>query len=452
MSEGSVWRKSFRLEYLLRKTMRIEVEPLGACRRILSIEVPAEEVSKEFGKATAHIARQAKIKGFRPGKAPKELIARTYRKQILEGVEQELVPKAYKAALDQEKLEVLGVVEMEPLEIKDGNPITLRITVDVSPPFELPIFKGLTLTRQVEVLSSEDVDREIEHLRERMAIVQLVGEGGLENGDIAQVAYRGTLDGVLLSEVNPDFEAISHKESGWVVTSEPMALPALNEALIGMSAGDTKEIDILIADDFMIEGLRGRTVHYTITVKEIRRRVLPALDESFFSRLGVESEEELRALLEKRMSDFHRQQSEEALREQMKQMLLSSVDYELPQSVVEREKSRLLEAMVSNAMRRGATEEQIREQSNEVLEMAGKTAETNVKYHLLLDRIASDQEIVTTKEEFDAEIATIAKGARLEEAEVRRRIAANQSYGEVISSVRRRKTVEFLMEHATISE
>ena len=210
--------------------MNVTVENLAPCKKLVRVEVEAQKVDETLDTITKQFQRGANLPGFRPGKAPREMVVRKYAKDIEEEAKRKLISEAYKSALEEQKLDVVGYPDIEEIQFSRGQPLQFAATIETTPEFELPEYKGIPVKREARTVTDEDVERAIQVLRQSHTSFKTV-ERPSQSGDIAVVNYTGTSDGKPISEIAPTAKGLSEQKNFWV------EIGANVEALDGCGAG-----------------------------------------------------------------------------------------------------------------------------------------------------------------------------------------------------------------------
>ncbi|MFA5058484.1 MAG: trigger factor, partial [Opitutaceae bacterium] len=271
--------------------MNIELKDISETRKTLVVSLDKGEVESEYRTVVGEIAKVARLPGFRPGKAPAELIAKRFGKEVQEELKSKAVGKAYRGGLEKTKLEVVSVVQVEEGKIEPGLSAAITFTLDVHPQFELPDYLGLPSQVQPVEATDAEIDAVIESLRQERADFR-VAERPAKKGDYVKLAYTGTIEGKPIAEQVPEHQVYGKVPQTWEeVEGEPEGLiPGLGRQLTGLKAGDKKDITITFPVEFAaVPQLAGKLATYAIEVQEVRERVLPALDEAFFKAQQVET-------------------------------------------------------------------------------------------------------------------------------------------------------------------
>jgi len=235
--------------------MNITVEEVGPCRKKLNIEFPADAVSSAYKDVVKEYARGAQIQGFRKGKAPTNLVRAKYSKQIAEEVRDRLVPEGYQKALAQEKIHPVAVLNLEQADVQEGQAFNYSVLCDIPPDFELPTYKGIALKREESEVPEGALEEALDRLRDQHATYADV-ERPVEEGDLVQVNYSATVDGVALDEVAMTATGLGEASEFWVLAEEKAFLPGFSDGLQGKTAGESASLDVCFPDEFPQEALR----------------------------------------------------------------------------------------------------------------------------------------------------------------------------------------------------
>jgi trigger factor len=430
--------------------MKVKIEESKACRKKLRIEVPAEEVKAEFGKMVDAYARQARVPGFRPGKAPKHLIRKRYGKDIQEEVRDRLVPQAYREALQQESINPVAILHVDEVALAEDKPMSFAVTVDVPPDFKLPKYAGVSLKGETAEVPESEVDDMLNHLLESRARHVEVEGRPVQQDDLVQVDYEAVCDGQPLESLAAQAKGIGSGQDFWVHAGEHAFLPGFDKGLLGLSVGDKAEVPVDFGEDFHVPELAGRKATYSVEVKALRAKELPALDEEFLKGLGVESEQELRTRLREDLEAGAQAREKNRLKSELLKHLMGKTKMDLPQSVVEEETRGAIYDLVRSKASEGATEEQIQGQKEEFFEAARLSAMEKIKARYLLGGIARAEKIEVKPEEIQARMQQMAARYGMDVQDFRDRMAKENMLEGFESQVQAEKTLDFLLEQAKV--
>ena len=433
--------------------MKCVIEELGPCRKKLNIEFTAEEGSTDLADVLKGFTKAARIPGFRPGKAPATLVQRHYNKEIAEEIRDRLVARGYHSAVEQHKLDVVEVLDLPEVKYVAGQPLAFSVTVDIPPQFEMPAYKGVALTgRKVEVKDSE-VESTLKGMLERQAKFEDVTGRAVQKGDLVQVDYAGTCEGKPVVELAPEAAGLGKMDGYWMLIEDEHALlPGLAMALVGAAAGETKQAEVKFPTDFSRKELAGKIASYTVTIKAMRERKLPANYESLFKAFGVENEEKLRERIRKDLLTLKENQEQRQRRDAAAKHLLDNTKIEVPESVVQRETQSAVYDVVSQNMRRGVAREEIETHRGEIFETAKRTATEDVKLRYILHKIAEAESIEVNAAELDAEIQRIAVAQRMTPQQARATLVKNERLEGLRDALRRDKALDVVLAQAKVNE
>jgi trigger factor len=434
--------------------VEVTVESVSETRKKAVVSVPAEAIAEEEKAVLAGITSQAKMPGFRPGKAPENMVRRRYAKELADELNRRMTSKAYEAVQSDSGLKIHAVVGLEGNTYVPGEASETSFTLDVQPDFELPAYEGLEVTIQPSTATDEEIDHAIEHLRRERASFNPV-ERAAANGDYVKLSYEGTLEGQPIAELVPDYPILGSQQATWeeAGSTESPGVQAVIQGLIGMAAGDTKTVEEAFPEDFPIEALQGKTGTYAIEVFEVRERELPPLDETFLKSFEVETEEGLRQRIKEDIERQKSESNEQAKRSQVADQLTAAVSFAVPESALERETQQLLADYMSRQMQQGATEEQFEAQKDELHAQARQAAENRVRTQFILFRIAEAEEVKVENEDVNRAITYQAMRSRQRPEDIVKELQNNRErLHELQRGILLQKTLDLVVEKAAITE
>jgi trigger factor len=381
--------------------MNVTIEELNSIKRKLIVELPEEDARKVWRKRLDAYVRKAKLKGFRPGKAPRDMVARVYAEELKHEVTEELVSEAVPAILKEHDLNPMGPPVLDQVDYQDDLPLKFSIVLELKPVFDTPQWSGLNLKRPRSRVDEDLVAKKLEELRLSLSTVKNPEEDRpLAMGDVASVSYRAyDENGVELPKHGGGPFNID------LVESHRMT-PGFIEGLVGMRAGETKDITVTRPEE--ADKMAGRTLKLVTTVLEQKVRELPDLDDEFAKDLGLEDVETLEALKERLRRDLLKEEADQAerlLNHQVTGQLADLVTLDLPTVMVEREMSNRLSSLSRGGMdfqKMGVDQAQLRERLR-------PRAEKSVAAALVLDQIGRDNQVEVTPEDIEAELAEMSR-------------------------------------------
>lgn len=434
--------------------MKTDVQDINPTRKTIAVSVTSEEITKQEAKLIKDFQRQAKIPGFRPGKAPENMVRSRFAKDIQQELKQRIISQAHQEGVAGADFEVFTIVELEEGEITSGQDAVITFTVDVIPEFNLPAYEGLKVSAEPTDASDEEVTKMLDQILSQRAEFN-VAEKAAEKGDYVQCGYVGKIGDELVADLVPDATMYGSQKTTWeeAGSEDAPGVRAIIDGLVGMKAGDAKEVTMEFPEDFKPEALAGKTAVYSLEAKEVREKVMPEMDEAFFKSLQVKDEAELRERIAENISNQKKQQNANAERQQITEELLKAVDFPIPESGVERETESVLRDFMRRNMQQGVSAEEFEKHKESLHEGASKAAHDRLKSRLILTKIAEKEKIKVENEDFSRMIMMEAQQTGQNPEKVVKELRKDQSR---INDMRREiilgKTMDWLLEKAERSE
>ena len=387
--------------------MNVEIKEAGDARKIVNVSFDSDEMSAKDKEVCRELGRMANIPGFRKGKAPEQVIRKKYSKEIHQELTRKISTAAYEAVLENKEIKVYSVLKVEPNEFLKGESAKVEVTVDIEPDFELPKYEKYELTVHTAEVKDEDVDKEIDSIRDQRASFDEV-ERAAEKGDYVKCSYEGTLNDSPVSDILPDKPMYGKQTNTWEEAGQAKGLgvDAIAEAVIGMKKDDKKEIDADFADDFDVVPLQGKNVKYSVEVHEVREKKAPdPKDENFLKSLQVESLIDLKKKVKDDLLSRKERENIDGKRSQVTSKILEMPDFPLPQQAVEDESKNIFQANIQRAVQNGAKQEDMESKRDELWKEAQTQAKARVKITITLSRIAELEKVEVSNEDL-AQAAT----------------------------------------------
>lgn len=383
--------------------MNVQITDINPTRKTLTVTLDKGEVEGEYNSLLGEYTRQVSLPGFRPGKAPAAMVAKRFGKELKDEFRNKVIGKAYRDGLEQSKLPVLTLVDVEEGTIEPGNEAAIKLTVDVRPEIKVPEYTGLETQVEATDPTDAEIDGVIEGLRGERADFK-VAERASAKGDYVRFGYTGTFEGKPLSELVGDKGIYAAAPQTWeeVEGANEGLLPGIAPQLAGLKAGDKKTVDVTFPAEFAaVPALAGKTVQYAVEVQEVRERVLPALDEAFFKANQVENLEGLKTQVKANLTARKDYSNRANQRRQVQEALAAKADFPVPESLVSSERDAILRQFIEENIRNGVPQEKLEENKKELFENASKAAETRVKVQLLLAEIAQAEKLQIDEKDFN---------------------------------------------------
>ena len=409
------------------------------CKHSLDITVPVVDVEQETARVAANIQAKVRLPGFRPGKAPISLVKTRFASDIRQEVLEALVPRFLQAAVEKERLQLVGRPDVVDVHFHSGEPLRFKANFEVAPTFELGEYRGITITYTEPEVTDDDVAARLEQIRDQKAEYVNEDPRPIQDGDYAVVSLE-SLAGVA--------EKVSQDELMLKIGDEA-TMAAFTENLRGASPDDVREFEVTYPEDYERENLAGRTVKFRATVKAVRRKELPDLNDEFAKDLGdFQTLDELRETVRKTILREREQRAKDDAKHQLLDRLVDAHDFPVPDAYVDRQ----IQINVENQLRaltgQGVDASKLKLDWHKVRESQKDRATRDVKASLVLDKIGEREAIGATQEEVDREVQRIARQAREAVAITRARLQKEGAIARIAGHIRTEKTLNLLFEQA----
>jgi trigger factor len=433
--------------------VKTEFIDVSDTRKSLVVEIPSTVVDAEIDKVARDYSRAARIPGFRPGKVPPKVVRQRFRDQILHDVAHGLIPRAVDEALRERGVEPVNTPDIRDVVVEEGRPLKFTASFETVPPIDPGDYSGLTLRRKNVSVEEAAVDEALARLRDRAARYEPIENRGIQTGDsvvldLKRTAAAQSEDGGIAAGGETHTDRHDNVTVDIGASANP---PGFDQELIGLTAGESKTFDIHYPPDYQIGELAGTTVSYEVSVKAIRKRVVPELDDEFAKDLG--SFDSLAALRAHVRSDLEHEATHEAdreLRGDLLRQLAARVTFDVPASLVDREIDRRVEEFVRRLVEQQIDPTRSNVNWEEFRERQRDAAIESVRSALVLDEIARRDGLTASSEDMDAEIERYAERSGRTAAAVRARLEKEGGLARLYTGLRREKTMEFLLSKATI--
>jgi trigger factor len=421
--------------------MKTEFVDVSETRKNLVVEIDSSTVDAEIDRVARDYTKAARIPGFRPGKVPARVVKQRFRSQILHDVVHELVPRAVDDALRERGLEPLDTPDIRDVVVEEGQPLKFTATFDTVPSFDLQPYVSLQLHRPEATLQEGAVDETLQALRERAARFEVVEARPVERGDTVVVD--------LVREAGTE-PADTHQD----VTIEIGAAanpPGFDDEVIGTTVGETKRFAVRYPDDYEMKELAGTAVNYTVTIKGLKRRVVPELDDEFARDLGeFDTLAALRTRVEQDLTREAEQKAEREARGELLKQLAGWVTFTVPESLIERELDRRIEDFARRLMEQGVDPRKADIDWAAFRQAQQDPARDSVASALVLDEVAQREGLTVTESEIEAELSRFGERTGRTTAAVRAQLEKDGGISRLATGLRREKAVDFLRSRATI--
>ncbi len=419
----------------------------------LQIELPPDEVAKEWDVIANNFARFAKIPGYRPGKAPRAVIDKRFRKEIQEELTKKLVSKSYHEAVEQQQLRVASLTNIEDIQFGEDKSMRFRATVVTSPEFELPDYKNIPVELPDTKVSDAEVEAALERLRDQSADFVDVPGRGLQMDDFAVLDFEGSVDSKPISEIAPQVSKnLQGGKKFWLHLASDNFLPKFCEQVIGQKPSETRLVIVHFPDDFPVKELAGKKADYAVTLREIKEKVLPAVDDALAAKLVPgKTLVDLRQMIEHDIEHAKQHDVERAKEAQIVKYLHEQIQFELPPALLQNETRRALAELVQRNRERGITDEMLKEKEKELIDGAAGLAANRLKTNFILHRIAEREKIEVSKEDVDLRIKQEASRYDIPAEKMRKELQQKDALDDIAEQILLGKTLDFLKANVSVA-
>ena len=422
--------------------MKTEFTDVSETQKSLTIEIPTDIVDAEIDRVAGGYTKSARIPGFRPGKVPRTLIKQRFRDQILHDVMHGLIPRAIEDALQERGIEPVETPNIKDVDLAEGKPLKFTAAFETVPPFDPGDLSTITVRELSSDVADQAVDDMLQRLRERTAKFETIEGRPVTDGDAA------VLD---LTRTGPDGQVDQHDEVT-IQLGAPGNPPGFDANLVGLSIGEARTFTVHFPEDYGVAELANTDQAYAVTVKGIRQRVLPELDDEFAKDIGAfDSLQALRDRVRHDLEEEAREQAKRAVRADLFRQLAERIPFELPASLVEREMDRRVEEFARQLMTQNVDPREAGIDWAQFREAQRDAARGAVSSALVLDEIARREQITIAAEDVDKEIEQFALRAGRTPAALRAQMEKEGGISRLYAGLRREKAVDLALSRAKIA-
>ena len=427
--------------------MSVKWEKLEGNEGVLTVEVDAEKVNEGLDAAFKKVVKNITLPGFRKGKVPRVIFEKRFGVEALyQDALDILLPEAYAKAVEEAGIEPVDIPEIDIEQMEKGKNLIFKAKVTVKPEVKLGQYKGLEVEKMDTTVTDEDVEKELKRLQENYAELVVKEDGKIENGDTAVIDFEGFVDG-------EPFEGGKAENYSLEIGSGTF-IPGFEDQLIGMQAGEEKEIQVTFPEEYHAKELAGKPATFKVKVHEVKEKRLPALDDEFAKDVDdeVETLEQLKEKIRKRLEEAKKNEAEAALRDALVEKAAENAEIDIPEVMIKNETDRMLREFDQRLQMQGLNLDlyyQFSGQDEAALrEQMKEDAEKRVRVALTLEAIAKAENIEVTEEEVNEELEKMAKAYNLEVGKLKELLGSLEGVKE---DLKWRKTVDFLVEHSKVA-
>jgi trigger factor len=428
--------------------MQVSVEDINSVKKTLHIEIPEEDVVRELDRAYNALKKNAKVKGFRPGKVPRSALVRLFKKDIHADVTSRLIQSSFIDAVKETELKIVGNPQVDPPELEATGSYKYDATVEITPEIKDIDYSGLTLNRSNYRVSDEEIDAQLKMLQKNFARQQKIEKKrAVEPDDFVLIDFEGFKEGRSFAET-------AKTENFSLKIGEGPVLKEFDDQLVGMKPGDSKEFKVTFPEDYHNKKLAGLEISFQVTLNEIREEVLPAIDDALAKKAGqYENLDDLKKVIADNLEQGYAKRIEQELHEQIYSELISRSDFEVPDAMVEMELEGIVEEAVRSFAYRNITMEELGLTRESIAENYRDTAFKQVKRHLLLGKIIDQESLAVSDDELEDALNEMAENFKQPVEEIKKHYDQNKDKLEFFKhTLLEKKAIKLIIESSKIED
>ncbi|MHB0976580.1 MAG: trigger factor [Candidatus Aquicultorales bacterium] len=427
--------------------MKTEVEQLEKNEVMLKVEVPVEDFDRAIGMAFKKVAEKVSIPGFRKGKVPRSIVEQRVGKEyVIQEALQDNLPYLYAQAVNESGIEPIDQPEVDVEQAQEGQPLIFKAKVQVKPEVKVGQFEGMEIERPFDQVTEEDLDRQVNQVRESFGTLEEAPEAKVQKGHNVIIDFKGTVDDEPIEGGSADDYLLEVGSGAFV--------PGVEDQLVGMTKGETKDIWVDIPEEYHVKEIAGKHVKFVVTVREIKTKKLPEVNDELAKGLGFETLDEYREDLKKKLGAMKEGSADVAVRNAIVKKVTDEADIDIPPAMVDRKLDEMIAEFASGIQGRGVSLEEYLEASSKSLEDLKETlrdeAAFQVKSSLVLEEISKQANIDLMDEEIDAEIKQLADATGRDFDELKKMLIASGRVGILVERIMSKKTIDWLLDKANI--
>jgi trigger factor len=425
--------------------MKAELTDVSECKKNLDIEIPQDVVDHEITHIAQDFARKARVPGFRPGKAPIGVVKTRFRDEIITEMMQHLMPKYFGDAIDEKKLDIVQAPRFESVDYNSGRPLRFKAVFEVYPKLDITNYEGIPVQEVSSKVEESEVEASLKKLQEEMAELVPVEESrAIKDGDFAEISYSGVIEGSDEPPITGD-KAIA--EIGGRTT-----VKEFSENLIGVTQSEEKTFKVAYRPDYPEKRFAGKTVEYKVKVEGLKVKEVPEINDELAQRFGdYKTLDELKAKIREDLEKHKREHAQEQMREKMLEWLEDNNEFEIPESLVERQLQIRVQRLLRDLARQGINPQRLDVDWGKIREDQQQQAIRDVKGSLILDHISEKENIRVEDEELEAEVDKIAAETNRPKERVKEVLSRESGLERLRGQIRNKKTLDVLEAKSRVS-
>ena len=422
--------------------MKSRIKKLESTAREINIEMPKEAVDEVFREVLEEIKGTATIPGFRPGKAPMDIIEKKYGKEAIDETKKRVIPLAYQKALEEHGISPASYPEISDVALNLAGTLTFKVKVDCTPEVNLKKYKGFKVTRAQVKVTAEEVEETLKHFREMSAEFEDT-EGPIGKGEYGICDVETFIDGKSVSK---------KRENMWIQADKESSMLGMGEELCGLKKGDKKEIEITLPENYPDKNYARKKAVFKVEVKQTKKKNLPELNDGFAEKMGKGTLEEVRSDIKANLAARKEANEKIKMKNQIMEQLLNKHVFDVPESMVKRQLKVLMEKAENELLQRGVDKDQIESHKGKLEEQLTKEARDKVSLYFILHEVANAEDISVTDEEADDWLKALAASYGQPFENVKKYYEEHGLMDGLREQLTEEKTLDFLVEEAVVTE
>jgi trigger factor len=428
--------------------MQVSVEDVNRVKKTLHIEIPEEEVIRELDKAYNSLKKNAKVKGFRPGKVPRSALERLFKKDVHADVTSKLIQSSFFEAIKETELKIVGNPQVDPPDLKPTGSYKYDATVEITPEIDNIDYSGINLKRTNYSMSDDEIDAQLKMLQKNFARQEKIGDDrAAREGDFVLIDFEGFKDGQPFAET-------ARTENFNLKIGEGPVLKDFDDQLVGMQSGANKEFNIAFPDDYHNQKLANLEISFQVTLNEIREEILPPIDDALAKKAGpYENLDGLKQVIADNLEQGYAKRIEQELHEQIFKELIGRSDFDVPDAMVDMELEGIIEEAVRSFSYRNITMEELGITRESMAEKYRDVALNQVKRHLLLGKMVEQESLEASDEEREEALNAMAENFKQPVEEIKQYYDQNKDKLEYFKhTILEKKAIKLIIESSKIED
>ncbi|MEW6379876.1 MAG: trigger factor [bacterium] len=419
--------------------MKVDVTDLEDSKKAVTVEIPEDVVTRKINEAYRQVGSATRLKGFRPGKVPRDILKVHFWKKIELKVIKDLVPEYLEKAVTETRLQLIGYPEFEgELHVQEHAPFSFKVIVAAYPRLELPDYRGVEIDRINVEVTEEDVQNALKDLQEQHAKYQVISERPVQEGDLVILDYEAS------DRDNPAWS--ESKKDAVIIPGARQFLPEFSQKLVGMIKGEEKEFEESFPGNYSNREVAGKRILFKIAIKEIKEKVLPEIDDDFARDWDSASLASLKEEIAEKIKERREEDAKAKMANSLLGKLVASVSIEPPELMVEQEIDELFYDLELRLLAQGQALDKAESNIARVRQNLREAAVRNVRVAMVLQEIALRERIEVPPAEVDHQVQLLARQYHKSPEEIVKRLSKSR----IERNIQDRKTTDFLLEHAVL--